>query len=254
MQILNRKFNILIVFYNRSYKVRKTILDNLYCFKRYSRHNYYYLNTFSGIPFYIRNIDFDLVIYHYTFTANKWNRKEFGKVLDKCSELKKVRGHKIAIPQDEYVNSDIINKFFLEFGIKTVFTCLPLSECSKVYPRTECEVDDFYHVLTGYIDDRSLEKYKLDKPPRHSDRKFDVGYRARNVPFWLGAHGLIKSEISSRFKKYLINNKARISISNDPKDVLLGNSWERFLRDCRVVLGCEGGASMHDLDGNIRQM
>jgi hypothetical protein len=34
----------------------------------------------------------------------------------------------------------------------------------------------------------------------------------------------------------------------------LGEDWYRFLADCRVVLGCEGGASLLDKDGKLRSI
>ena len=35
--------------------------------------------------------------------------------------------------------------------------------------------------------------------------------------------------------------------------MLLGDDWFRFLASCKYTLGCEGGASMLDWDGSIRE-
>ena len=233
--------------------MRSTINEHLFCFKRYSKEKCMYLNVFNGIPSYIARLQFDLIIYHYTFTAMKWNTNEFKALLSSCSLLKRIAGHKIAIPQDEYVHSDIINDFLSDFEIKTLFTCLPETEYTKVYPKSKSGVENLYTVNTGYIDENSFRKIGMNSLPMHSVRPIDIGYRARKLPFWLGSHGLIKSELTERFLKVSKGYEMNIDVSNDPQKAFVGMSWYRFLMNCRVVLGCEGGASIHDPAGIIKE-
>lgn len=233
--------------------MRSTIDEHLFCFKRYSNEDCFYLNVFSGIPSYITKLRFDVIIYHYTFTAMKWNTNEFKMLLSSCSSLKKIAGHKIAIPQDEYVHSDIINDFLSDFEVKTVFTCLPETEYEKVYPKSKSGVENFYTVNTGYIDENAFRKIGTNSLPMHSVRPIDIGYRARKLPYWLGSHGLIKSELTERFLKVSEDAELNIDASNDPQKAFIGTSWYKFLMNCRVVLGCEGGASIHDPAGIIKE-
>jgi hypothetical protein len=244
---------ILIVYFQLVKSDRNTIDEHLYAFRRYSRDEIYYLNVFFGVPKFIQKIHFDLVIYHYTFTSLKWEgENRFTSYLRKYSTLKQVSGYKVAIPQDEYVNSIPMCRFFNEFGVKTVFTCIPPSEYEKVYPRELSGLDHYFTVFTGYVDEQSLDEVSVFRKP-HSERMIDVGYRARKLPYWLGSHSLIKWKLTERFRSLPGYGDMNIDLSNDYADVFVGKAWYQFLGNCRVVLGCEGGASLHDPRGEIRK-
>ncbi len=244
---------ILIVYYLVRKSDRNTIDEHLYCFNRYSGEECSYLNAFFGVPAYITRISFDLIIYHYTFTGLKWDGPiRFQAYLERFRSLRHLSGYKVAIPQDEYVNTIPMSRFFADFGIKTVFTCYSPVDFEKAYPRNSSGLEHYITVLTGYIDERSLSEVSEYCKPHH-ERTIDLGYRARKVPFWLGRHGLIKWQLTERFLDTALENKLAADLSNDYKDVFIGKDWYRFLSNCRVVLGCEGGASMLDPDGEIRQ-
>ena len=87
----------------------------------------------------------------------------------------------------------------------------------------------------------------------HSQRRLDIGYRARMLPFWLGSHGTIKWKLTDLFLDKTKETGLLVDLSNDDKKVFVGDDWYKFLADTRVVLGCEGGASLLDVDGSIRK-
>lgn len=156
------------------------------------------------------------------------------------------------MPQDEYVNSDLLCDFFSDFGIDVLFTCFESHEWEKVYPKEITKVKHYNTTLTGYVDDIAAEKVKQFTMP-HSERPIDIGYRARKLPFWLGEHGTIKWKITNVFENATRNTELVCDLSNNEKKAFLGDDWYVFLSNCRVVLGCEGGASLLDVDGKIRQ-
>ena len=243
---------ILCIYFQTDINMRNTVKEHLYSFKIYSDAECYYLNAANGVPRYIDKIRFDLIVYHYTFLALKWDINEFENFQKKCFRLKYLSGYKIAFPQDEYIHSAAVSNFFKEFSIKTVFTCLPLSECKKVYNPQESGLDNYFTVLTGYVHSEAVKRYS-DKALPISKRKIDVGYRGRKVPFWLGQQGQIKWQLADRFKEILAGqNDLRYDISCDRRDEITGDAWYEFLSRCRVILGCEGGASLHDPTGEIR--
>jgi hypothetical protein len=43
-----------------------------------------------------------------------------------------------------------------------------------------------------------------------------------------------------------------VDISTSPEDTLLGDRWFEFLASCRYTIGVEGGASIADLDGEVK--
>ncbi|MGK5090842.1 hypothetical protein WDW89_02360 [Deltaproteobacteria bacterium TL4] len=245
---------ILIIYYIREKNIRNTIDEHLFSFARYSGEDCYYVNASLSLPPFVEKIHFDLVIYHYTFLAMKWNSDEFLQIQKECRRLKKVHGYKVAIHQDEYMNSNYINFFLKEFGVKTIFTCLPESEYQKVYPQKESGLEQYVTVTTGYIDEDALKELQSQvKNTPHHQRDIDIGYRARKIPYWLGHHGQYKHLLAEKVCNAAEGSGLKMDISCDPADVFTGKDWYNFLLRCRVVLGCEGGASMHDPDGAIRR-
>ncbi|MDQ3141510.1 MAG: hypothetical protein M3Q56_04605, partial [Bacteroidota bacterium] len=179
----------------------------------------------------------------------KWNNPEsslFSKDLNRIATL---IGYKIAIPQDEYINTKYVCDFILKHQIKSIFTCLFEEDFEKVYPRSKTGLEHYITVFPGYADDSQIDFWKNKTKP-HNQRKVDIGYRARRTPFYLGELGTYKWRITDKFLQF--SNVLKINISNKAKDVIVGDKWVEFLSDCRCVLGTESGASLHDPEGMIR--
>lgn len=104
-------------------------------------------------------------------------------------------------------------------------------------------------VLPGYVDDEAVLNWK-NKNSEHKFRKIDLGYRARKNPYWLGKLGFYKWYITEKFNQ--IKTDLRFDLSNDPKAVITGEKWYKFLASCRCVLGVESGSSLLDPEGRIR--
>lgn len=92
---------ILVIYYLLNKDDRNTINEHLYSFKRYSNEQCFYLDTAYGIPKFITKINFDLIVFHYTFLAyfRGWFGGNWYQPIKICEGL---RGYKVAIPQDEY--------------------------------------------------------------------------------------------------------------------------------------------------------
>lgn len=243
---------ILVVYYQALRSDRNTINEHLYSFGRYANADVWHYNACAGIPGTLASVDFDLIVFHYTFLARRWNgRGEMRRLMKSVSSLAKSRAKKIAFPQDEYIHTTALCEFLSEFKIDALFTCHNRSDWEKVYPREKIGHAAIFQTFTGYVENRAIESTKLLWKP-HRERKFDVGYRARFVPFWLGKQGTLKWRLTEEFKPVALRYDIHANLSNDINDVFLGEDWYRFLADCRVVLGCEGGATLLDPDGIIR--
>lgn len=236
---------ILVVYQLLHKDYRNTFNEHLYSFKKYSKEQCYYLNAAYGIPRYITRINFDLIVFHFTFLA----QSGFYEILPTCKLLKRLKGYKVAITQDEYWHSDRFNEFFSGCGIQTVFTLLPESEWQKIYPRKKSGLKHYFTVFAGYIDEVALER-QAKSNQSHVSRPIDIGYRARKNPYWAGRFGMIKWQLTERFLNAPAKHKLKLDLSNDEKDVFYGDEWYKFLGNCRVALGCESGASLHDPDGS----
>ncbi|MBL0024784.1 MAG: hypothetical protein IPO98_07080 [Saprospiraceae bacterium] len=244
------KLNILILYNNWEAKVRNTILEHLKSFENYSDHHIYYLNVAYGVPFWVKYISSDLVIFHYTIMSLKWSVPEKSLFSPSITRLQKIIGYKVCLPQDEYVYNDLVCKFIHEQGIKSIFTCFDPEDYSKAYPENLTGVRHIETVFPGYLDEESLNKWSKGLK-KHENREFDLGYRARRNPFWLGFAGVLKWKITDVFKKKA--EGLNTNLSNDDKDVLYGENWYKFLGNCRCVLGVESGSSLLDFDGSIRK-
>ena len=84
------------------------------------------------------------------------------------------------------------------------------------------------------------------------ERRTSIGYRAAWVPPALGRHGLLKTEIAERVSQAAAGRGLSIDIATGAAATIRGDDWYRFLADCKYTLGVEGGASVHDPDGDLQ--
>jgi hypothetical protein len=244
---------ILIIYFNNDFKIRKTIDEHLYSFRRYAQGvEFHYFNALFGIPRYLTRVPYDGVILHYTFFGNKHNRYYYDWYFRAIRGLGLINAPKVAMPQDENAHTDYIRKILKEYSVETIYTCAYEKEYNVFYPPDLTGVRHVFTDYTGYIDENTLAD--IEALPRKEGRPIDIGYRARQLPYWLGKHSQKKYEIGERVKEYCRKNTdLTINISSNAEDTLYGDQWLHFLLNCRVVLGCEGGASLLDADDSVRK-
>ena len=245
--------NILVIYHTKGvYPLRATVTDHLYCFQKYRADNCYYLNlAVRSVPWYLKKIPIDLIIFHTKFFSLRWNRKKFKKFVRKARPLKQLNAIKVALPQDEFLNTDLVCDFINEFEIDHVFSVAPESEWPKIYDSVDFERVKFSTVLTGYLDDVTITKINA-LAKRVQSRSIDIGYRSGVAGYWLGRLGLLKEQVGHYFLERSARNGLIMDISTRPEDTFLGDDWYKFLLQCKYTLGVESGASVLDRDGTIR--
>lgn len=241
---------ILILYHKKPRAQRKAISGHLEAFGYTTSHQVEYWNIAYGAPNILLECEFDVVIFHFTFFLPNINKK-FDDEFIQWSVLKNMDSYKVAIVQDEYIHTISLCNFFKEFGVKEIFSCLPETLFQTVYPKEKTGLEYYHTVLTGYIDDQMIKDYGQYAIP-HDKRRYDIAYRARKMPYNLGLFGTFKWRLTETFNKYCEGTNFRTNLSNDPQDFLFGEAWYAFVADTRTMLGCEGGASLHDPDGSIR--
>ncbi len=243
---------ILVVYYSREYPMRMAVFDHLYSFRRHAGRPCYYLNLAERRPGkHLAHMGFDLIIFHTTFLSPRWNLAHFRQLVDRARPLRDLGGIKIALPQDEFLQTDAVCTFLQEFGVTHVFSVMPESEWPTIYPGIDRARVKFLRVLTGYLEEETLARIERLAAAVPS-RDIDIGYRAWRAAPWLGRHGVLKADLAEVFQRRAVQTGLRVDISTRDNAVLRGDSWYEFLLRCKYTLGVEGGASILDRDGTIR--
>ncbi|MGE3724344.1 MAG: hypothetical protein AB7I41_02245 [Candidatus Sericytochromatia bacterium] len=245
-------YTILVLYGNVSFPQKKSLTNHLYSIRDYTSHRCVFFNAYyAEMPNFIKYAHFDLIIFHTTFMVIRWSdRQKFVRIMKKISVLKNIISTKIAIPQDEYINTDLMNEFINEFNVEHVFTVSPFSELDKIYPQVDRSKVQFHSVLTGYLSPQDLmliERLRKDIPVK----TIDIGYRAEHAPAWWGRQGLLKVKIAEIFKERA--KDFLVDISTRPEDTFFGNDWYAFLLKCKFTIGVEGGSSLLDENGDLKR-
>ena len=245
---------ILVLWRQADVNIRKTIIDHVSCFQRYDVENeYFYFNIYNGRFAedygWIEESMFDAVIFHYSAIALRgfegyW--EDFLRLM--ITIWRNYPCKKILIPQDDYTDTERI--WDLALGIKADIIYTIIRECDHpvLYPKSKLGNIVIKTVLTGYVEETYIDMLCLK---RHRDRKYDVVYRARKLPYEFGRHGQLKYELSLFFQEQLedFDFICDLDNTNDDAGALLGDNWFDFLASSRIVIGCLGGSGLADVTG-----
>lgn len=250
---MSRRLNILILYVSNQFPMRATLWDQLYCFRRYSDHNCFYLNfTVRRVPWYLKRIKFDLIVFGTLFLATRAVDEWFSEPRERARPLKSFDAVKIAFPQDEYLCSDVLADFINEFSIDRVFTLAPKTEWPKIYDRIDMARVKLSQVLPGYLDDGTVERIAR-LASENPSRDLDLGYRTWRAAPNLGRHGFLRQQIADVFQAEAPKHNLRIDISTRREDTLWADAWYKFLLRCKYAISVEGAGTILDRDGSIQR-
>ena len=243
--------NILIVYHAFAWPLRATIEEHLYAFSRHSPHRVFHLNlAVRRMPHYLNQVRFDLIIFH-TIFLSRWNRAAFRRLMDLAEPLRDRAPVLAALPQDEFLGSDLLVEFIARLRISRVFPVSPAPTWPSIYAGVDFSAVRFERVLTGYLEPATVAR--LRQASRLLNRSIDIGYRAYAAPAWLGSFGVIKAELADVFGAAAPRHGLSSDISTRAGDTFHGEAWHQFLLRCKYTIGVEGGAGILDRDGSIKQ-
>ena len=202
-----------------------------------------------GLPSWLRSLRFDAVVLHTTLLGMRWH-PYFEQWKPRSAWLGELDCLKIAFPQDEYWHAETLDSWLDELGASVVCTVLDDRHRDELYPRLAPKAA-FYETLTGYIDEAAAERIR----PRlvaTGERPFDLVYRARNLPYWLGSHGQLKHRIGEAAAARAPVHGLRADISTRPHGTVLGDAWLDFMGSGRATVGAESGSSTLDRTGDLQ--
>lgn len=249
---------ILVLYYTRGvFPLRDTIRTHLYCWRTYGKHQVAHVNVAFGFPeATIRAFAPDVIILHTIYLSMRWSNYVFNTFTARCEAIATMNCTKIALPQDEFIHTDMLASYLGRIGVTHIGTCSYEQDWRTIYAKlwTTHRTPDkvvFRTVLTGYLDENTvgrIERMKADG----ASRDIDVGYRAWKAEAWLGEHGMHKVWVAERSEEAAHRQGLSTDISLRNEDVLSGDDWFRFLLRCRATVGVEGGASLCDADGSVK--
>lgn len=222
-----------------------TIRDHIVSFKQFSDHNIFIFSNIGEAPPSLRLEKFDVLVIHYSLFA-LWD-SYIGPELKR--KIRDFNGLKVQFVQDEYRRVDALNRLIRDFGVHILYTCIPSSEIEKVYPASQLPGVRRINTLTGYVPE-GLTRLSV---PLIQDRRIDVGYRARKLPFWLGELGVEKWQIVDKFLAASLNTSLKCDLSYKEESRIYGKEWIEFLKNCRCTLGVESGSSFIDRTGELQE-
>jgi hypothetical protein len=239
---------ILLVYYHPLSQNAATIMEHVESFGRYSKFKVWVLNVAYGFPSGLRGLEFSTVVLHYSlFGSYPFSLPE--KFLKYIESLRK--SLKVAFFQDEmrYCKQrfDLINRL----AIDVIYSLLDPKYFDEVYLKNTV-VKSVLPNLTGYVCDQLIEKSSKFEKLFHL-RDIDVGYRARQLPFYMGRGAQEKSDIAIKFLEHSRDLNLKLDIKLNESDRIYGDDWPRFMANCRFMLGVESGTSIFDITGQIQQ-
>jgi hypothetical protein len=230
--------------------LRATIRQHLRLFEASpTGHRVHYWNVALGVPRWVRQAAFDVVVLHTTLLCARWfaQAAEVRRDLDWLSDS---AAFKIALPQDEYDHSAVLDDWVADLNVDLVGTNFGPAHRADLYPRAAARAR-FLAVLTGYVDPAAAAAVAPAVRPA-TDRPFDVVYRAAQLPYWFGHHGQLKHRIGAAAIQVAADLGLRADVSVNPGDTIHSDQWYKFLASGRATVGCESGSSALDQRGEIQ--
>jgi hypothetical protein len=244
---------VLVVYSLLIWPLRSSVEDHLYSFERYSRYPCTYLNLMvRRVPREMLERRWKLIVFHKSVFDQRWVPRVWAKTRRRAVPLRRIDAPRVALPQDDFFRTDDIESFVRDEGVDCICTPAPPSQWDTIYTGIDRDRVRLAHVLTGYLNERTLERIETIVADSPAERPIDIGYRAWHAEAWLGRHGQLKTVIADRVRELAPRHGLRIDVSTSESDTLLGDDWFRFLARCRYTVGVEGGASVIDRDGSIR--
>jgi hypothetical protein len=221
-----------------------TVAEHAFALRDFSEHDVelVHIGTLNWLNFDLGR--FDVIVFHYSIViARGYHIRPALR-----ERLAGLRALKVLFIQDEYRWIDATAEAIREFGISVIFTVLNRDIVDKVYHHEWLRSVRKEITLTGFVDESLLGR----AVPNYTERRVDVAYRGRTLPYWLGSFAMEKLRIGERFREAATKFGLSHDISSDEGARIYGGRWIEFVAGAKAILGTESGASVFDFTGEIR--
>lgn len=240
----------ILILHDLSVGSRRTNRDHVYNFAKYEKGNLYVFHSANGPQTSaMREVQWDGVIMNYCFLGHRVSPR-FPDVRKRWEWLSHLDCPKVAICQDDYTESALLDEWLQELRVDTIYSPIQDDVC-ELYPRN-WGWRDFRLGLTAYVDSAQIKELSRFASP-WGKRKYDVGTRVRFLPPQFGRYGRMKGVVAEEFGEVASIAGFKVNVSTSPYDVKFGDEWLKFIGNCRFTLGSKGGSSLNDPYGKIRR-
>ncbi len=242
------RLNILVLHMMGDPRYWRTAVEDLeYMLPTYAPHHNYIVHAVEyPLPDYIKDIQFDGIVLGPTFLCCR-HTKLLQKILPVYDFIRTSDAFKIAMPQDDYHRSAILDRWMVDWNVDLVYSVCP-DHWSILYPNY-IKKGTIKLGYTGYISNSWINYWSNPKP--FEKRSIDISYRAKKSPPYAGSMGYLKGNIGDIFKAKVNNSKLILDISTERKDMIPGIKWHEFLENSKFCLATNSGSSLHDPEGLI---
>lgn len=240
---------ILLIYHHPVVRNAPTIMEHVTSFEKYSQFPVIKVNTECGLDPRLRDLRFPVVVFHYSLFGCE--QYLIGEPWYEYFETLR-DAYKIAFFQDEFHGCPKRFGFLNTWNVNCVYSLYDPQYWDQLYLK-HTSVAKVRHTLTGFVDEVALD-YRRRWVQTGRTRPLDVGYRARKLPFYMGAGAQEKWWVARDFLDRTRALGLKTDISWREEDRIYGAAWYRFVASCRGMLGAESGVSISDPDGEfIRQ-
>jgi hypothetical protein len=248
-KVINKRLlNAVLLLYHHPLRLgAPTVMEYVNAFGEHSRFPILAINTELGLPAFLRNYRFKCILMHYSIFGT-WPyefNEQFYEYLTDSRE-----SYKVAIFQDEYRYCQPRFHFINKYNIDCVYTCLAEKDIADFYGKYT-RASRVISVLTGYVSEKMLAlAHRFALPDEQ--RRIDIGYRGRPLPFYMGKGAQEKVQIAEGFLARAASLDLNLDIKTTEADRIYGPAWYEYLANCRGVLGVESGVSFCDVEDRAK--
>lgn len=202
----------------------------------------------TALPAELRRVRWDAIYLGPTFLCSRYSTVRLARVEKYFGWIAESKAVKVALPQDDYDCSAILDTWLTEWQVDVCYSVLPEFQ-SVLYP-IYSKYGEIRPAYTGYIDARWIQQSSQIGLNAH--RGIDVFYRAARLPANFGSLGTLKSEIADSFLENApkLDPDLCLDISCDDRDMVAGSDWHSRLANSRFTLASPSGSSLLDPFGN----
>jgi hypothetical protein len=229
---------------------RRAVLEKEGFLSRFSKNHNYVTHDFSlPLPDYVHDISFDAVLLTQSFLGGRNSEEINNRRANHFGDLVKGIPYKIALPQDDYTCSNILDTLFCDWAVDLVYPACS-DHWEVLYPRFS-RIGRLKQGFTGYVSEDLIAQTSSVKP--FQARSIDVSYRAAKLSPAFGRMGKVKTEFGQLFENHARGTGLKTDISVRPEDTIYDRDWYGFIENSKSMLGVNSGSSLQDSNGEIHK-